>query len=72
MEQPVLMVINIPAGLSAEAVQHLVNGPLQDDTYYFAGVTPYGPGALAFFRLGAAEKTRQKPDEDAAFGCSQG
>ena len=66
MEQPVLMVVNIPAGLSADAVQQLVNDPLQDDAYYFAGVIPYGQGALAFFRISAAEKTRQKPDEDAA------
>jgi hypothetical protein len=44
-KQAVIVVVNIPPGLSAADVQSLVNGSLQDGTYYFAGVTPYESGA---------------------------
>lgn len=67
-KKPEVLVLSIPAGLSAAEVQRLMNEPLRDGSYYFGGVTAYAPGALAFFRL-RAEKQREEnpaPDEDAA------
>jgi hypothetical protein len=57
-EKLAVVVVSIPEGLSAADVQELVNVPVQDGSYYFAGVTPYQPGALAFFRL-RAEKVEK-------------
>jgi hypothetical protein len=59
-EKQAVIVVDIPPRLSAADVQRLVNGSLQDGSYYFAGITPYEPGALAFLRL-RAEKQEKPP-----------
>ena len=66
MEKPSVLVMEVPAGLSVGEIQQLVNAPLEDGGYYFAGVAPYGPGAIAFFRLKVEKVQAQAADEDAA------
>jgi hypothetical protein len=67
-EKPQLLVVSIPAGLDADAIQRLMNEPLQDGDYYFGALVPHGPGLFALFRLRAEKERVDKaaPDEERA------